>query len=181
MKIAVYCSAKDIIPEEYLQLGDVLGKWIAQHGHELVYGGATGGLMTRVSNAVRKAGGYVIGVVPQRIIRAGRLADNCNKIYKVATMSRRKQKMKDLADCFVCLPGSYGTLDEMFDVIAGGTVGEHNKPIIILNYNDFYNGLKIEAEHMRALSFLPQQEAYRPVFVDTLDELATQIETIQIP
>lgn len=178
MKVAVYCSAKNVIPEEYLQLGDTLGTWLAQHGHTLVYGGATGGLMTRISNAVRSAGGYVIGVVPERVIQVGRLADNCNELYKVPTMSNRKQKMKDLADCFVCLPGSYGTLDEMFDVIASGTVGEHNKPVFILNYKGFYNGIKAEVEHMRTLNFLPKKDTYSPVFVETIEALTTQIEAL---
>ena len=178
MKVAVYCSAKNVIPEEYLQLGDTLGTWLAQHGHTLVYGGATGGLMTRISNAVRSAGGYVIGVVPERVIQVGRLADNCNELYKVPTMSNRKQKMKDLADCFVCLPGSYGTLDEMFDVIASGTVGEHNKPVFILNYKGFYEGIKAEVEHMRTLNFLPKQDTYSPVFVETIEALTTQIEAL---
>ena len=178
MKVAVYCSAKNVIPEEYLQLGDTLGTWLAQHGHTLVYGGATGGLMTRISNAVRSAGGYVIGVVPERVIQVGRLADNCNELYKVPTMSNRKQKMKDLADCFVCLPGSYGTLDEMFDVIASGTVGEHNKPVFILNYKGFYNGIKAEVEHMRTLNFLPKKDTYSPVFVETTEALTTQIEAL---
>ena len=176
MNIAVYCSAKDIIPEEYLQLGDTLGKWIAENGHTLVYGGATGGLMSRVSNAARNAGGKVIGVVPRRIIEAGRLARNCSKIYKLANMSRRKQKMRDLADCFVCLPGSYGTLDKMFDVIASGTVNEHRKPIYILNYKGFYEGLQIQTVHMKELQFLPVQEHYVPVYVETMDEL-TQLLT----
>ena len=62
MKIAVYCSAKDRIPEEYLALGDILGQWIAEAGHTLVYGGATGGLMTRVSNAAKAVGGKVTRV-----------------------------------------------------------------------------------------------------------------------
>ena len=171
MRIAVYCSAKDIIPEEYLKLGDELGKWIAEQGHTLVYGGATGGLMSRTSNAAAAAGGEVIGVVPQRIISAGRLADNCTTLYTVSSMAERKQMMRDVADCFVCLPGSYGTLDEMYDVIASGTVGEHHKPIYILNYTGFYEGLRREADDMRALQFLPQQEAYSPVYVSTLDEL----------
>ena len=171
MRIAVYCSAKDIIPEEYLKLGDELGKWIAANGHTLVYGGATGGLMSRTSNAVATAGGEVIGVVPQRIISAGRLADNCTTLYTVSSMAERKQMMRDVADCFVCLPGSYGTLDEMYDVIASGTVGEHHKPIYILNHRGFYEGIRSEAEHMRSLQFLPQQEAYTPVYVDTLNEL----------
>jgi len=180
MKIAVYCSAKDVIPEEYLSLGDALGAWIAANGHTLVYGGATGGLMSRVSNAVRNNGGEVIGVVPKRIIQAGRLAKNCTRIHKVASMSRRKQKMREIADCFVCLPGSYGTLDEMYDVIASGTVGEHHKPIIILNYNGFYEGLKAEADHMRELRFLPEHEAYKPIYATTLEEVIDNLRNITI-
>jgi len=171
MRIAVYCSAKDIIPEEYLRLGDELGRWIAANGHTLVYGGATGGLMSRTSDATVAAKGKVIGVVPQRIIAAGRLALHCTELYIVGSMAERKQMMRDVADCFVCLPGSYGTLDEMYDVIASGTVGEHHKPIIIVDYKQFYAGIRAEAEHMRSLQFLPEQEAYTPVYVDTLDEL----------
>lgn len=180
MKIAVYCSAKDRIPEEYLALGDVLGKWIAEAGHVLVYGGATGGLMTRVSNAAKAAGGTVEGVIPQRIIQAKRMADNCDVLYTVANMCERKQKMKDLADCFVCLPGSYGTLDEMMDVVASGTVDEHRKPCFVLNYQGFYEGLKQQAEYMRQLSFLPKEEQYAPQFVDTIEELIDKLTVIKL-
>lgn len=176
MKIAVYCSAKDRIPEEYLALGDALGTWIAQAGHTLVYGGATGGLMTRVSNAVKAAGGTVEGVIPQRIILAKRMANNCDILYTVANMNERKQKMKELADCFVCLPGSYGTLDEMMDVVASGTVDEHRKSTYVLNYQNFYEGLRLQIEHMRQLAFLPQQEQYAPIFVNTIDELIKIID-----
>lgn len=171
MNIAVYCSAKNTISEEYLCLGDVLGEWIAKHGHTLVYGGATGGLMSRTSNAVKQAGGYVVGVIPEQIIKAGRLADNCDEIIRVANMNERKQAMKDHSDCFICLPGSYGTLDEMFDVIASGTIGEHHKPIFIVNYKGFYQGLLDEAAHMRQKAFLPKEESYSPVYVSTLEEL----------
>lgn len=180
MKIAVYCSAKDRIPKDYLALGDVLGKWIAQAGHTLVYGGATGGLMTRVSNAAKAAGGTVEGVIPQRIIQAKRMANNCDTLHVVENMCERKQKMKELADCFVCLPGSYGTMDEMMDVVASGTVDEHRKPIFVLNYKGFYAGLKQQAEHMRTLAFLPQQEQYAPQFVDTMDELINHLESLKL-
>lgn len=173
MNIAVYCSAKDIIPEDYLQLGDLLGKWIAQHGHNLVYGGATGGLMSRTSSAAKRAGGHVIGVIPERIIKAGRMDNLCDEQYVVCHMNERKQKMKELADAFICLPGSYGTLDEMFDVIASGTIGEHKKPVFILNYQGFYDGLQQELSQMRELQFLPKVEHYKPTFVNTLDELYT--------
>ena len=178
MRIAVYCSAKDIIPEEYLRLGDEVGRWIADNGHTLVYGGATGGLMSRTSNAAVAAGGKVIGVVPQRIIAAGRLATHCSELHTVSSMAERKQTMRDVADCFVCLPGSYGTLDEMYDVIASGTVGEHHKPIIIVDYKHFYEGIRAEAEHMRSLQFLPKQEAYTPIYVETLDELFATLKAL---
>ncbi|MBQ2540744.1 MAG: TIGR00730 family Rossman fold protein [Paludibacteraceae bacterium] len=175
MKVAVYCSAKDVIPEEYLALGDALGTWLGEHGHTLVYGGATGGLMSRVSNAARKAGAHVIGVIPPRIKAAGRLATNCHELIEVAHMSERKQRMRELADCFVCLPGSYGTLDEMLDVLASGTVGEHRKPLYVLNYLGFYDHLKLLAEHMRTLHFLPQEEHYVPIYANSLEELYQMI------
>ena len=180
MKVAVYCSAKDRIPEEYLALGDVLGKWIAEAGHTLVYGGATGGLMTRVSHAAKAAGGMVEGVIPQRIIQAKRMADNCDVLYTVANMCERKQRMKELADCFVCLPGSYGTLDEMMDVVASGTVDEHRKPCFVLNYKGFYAGLKSQVEYMRQLAFLPQEEQYAPRFVDTIEQLIDKLTELKI-
>ena len=139
---------------------------------------ATGGLMSRTSNAAKAAGGYVIGVIPPRIISAGRKATNCDDLYRVRTMSERKQAMRDIADIVVCLPGSYGTLDEMMDVISSGIVGEHKKPVFVLNYKGFYEPLKAQIELMRSLQFIPEQEAYKPIFVNSLDELYEQIQKI---
>jgi uncharacterized protein (TIGR00730 family) len=132
-----------------------------------------------VSNAAKAAGGVVEGVIPQRIIQAKRMADNCDTMHIVNNMCERKQKMKELADCFVCLPGSYGTLDEMMDVIASGTVDEHRKPIFVLNYRGFYLGLKLQAEYMRSLNFLPAVEQYAPQFVDTMDELIEKLMNLE--
>ncbi|MBO7456487.1 MAG: TIGR00730 family Rossman fold protein [Paludibacteraceae bacterium] len=179
MNIAVYCSAKDAIPEEYLALGDALGKWLGENGHTLVYGGATGGLMTRTSDAAKRHGAHVIGVIPPRIKAAGRLATNCDSLLEVANMSERKQCMRDEADVIVCLPGSYGTLDEMMDATSSAIVGEHHKPLFVLNYNGFYEPLKQQIELMRSLHFIPEQEAYRPIFVNTLDELYNEITNIK--
>lgn len=171
MRIAVYCSAKDVIPEEYLALGDALGTWIGKNGHTLIYGGATGGLMSRTSDAAKAAGAHVIGVIPPRIKAAGRLATNCSYLIEVNNMSERKQRMRDEADVIVCLPGSYGTLDEMMDATSSAIVGEHHKPVYVLNYQGFYEPLKAQIEHMRNLQFIPQDEHYKPVFVDTLEQL----------
>lgn len=175
MRIAVYCSAKDAIPEEYLMLGDALGRWIGEHGHTLIYGGATGGLMSRTSDAAKAAGAHVIGVIPPRIKAAGRLATNCDYLIEVANMSERKQRMRDEADVIVCLPGSYGTLDEMMDATSSAIVGEHKKPTFVVNYKGFYEPLRQQIEVMRSLHFIPEQEAYKPIFVDTLEELYNKI------
>lgn len=176
MRIAVYCSAKDAIPEEYLKLGDALGAWIGKNGHALVYGGATGGLMSRVSNAAKAAGAHVIGVIPSRIKAAGRLATNCDYLIEVNNMSERKQRMRDEADVIVCLPGSYGTLDEMMDATSSAIVGEHKKQTLVLNYKGFYDALKQQISHMQLLGFIPAQQSYEPIFVDTLEELYLSIK-----
>ena len=156
-------------------MGDALGRWLGEHGHTLVYGGATGGLMTRVSDAAKAAGAHVVGVIPPRIKAAGRLATNCDELIEVANMAERKQRMREAADCFICLPGSYGTLDEMMDVLASGTVGEHRKPLYVLNYRGFYDDLKHLSEYMRGLRFLPKEESYKPIYVDSLEEIYQMI------
>ena len=179
MRIAVYCSAKDAIPEEYLALGEALGKWLGENGHTLIYGGATGGLMTRTSDAAKRHGAHVIGVIPPRIKAAGRLATNCDYLLEVTNMSERKQRMRDEADIIVCLPGSYGTLDEMMDATSSGIVGEHHKPLLVLNYRGFYEPLKQQVALMKNLHFIPEQEGYKPVFVDTMDELYEKITNIK--
>jgi hypothetical protein len=176
MRIAVYCSAKDAIPEEFLALGDALGTWIGANGHTLVYGGATGGLMSRTSDAAKASGAHVVGVIPPRIKAAGRLASNCDYLIEVDNMSERKQRMRDEADVIVCLPGSYGTLDEMMDAVSSAIVGEHHKPVFVLNYNGFYEPLKQLIAHMIELRFIPEQQSYEPVFVNSLDELYEKIE-----
>ena len=176
MRIAVYCSAKDAIPEEYLALGDALGRWIGEKGHTLVYGGATGGLMTRVSDAAKAAGAHVVGVIPLRIKAAGRLATNYDFLIEVNNMSERKQRMRDEADVIVCLPGSYGTLDEMMDATSSAIVGEHHKPVYVLNHKGFYEPLKAQIALMKELRFIPEDEFYRPCFVSSLEELYNEIE-----
>lgn len=131
--------------------------------------------MTRVSDAAKAAGAFVIGVIPPRIIAAGRQAANCDNLIMVANMSERKQIIRSNSDVIVCLPGSYGTLDEMMDATSSGIVGEHHTPIYVLNYQGFYEPLKQQIKLMEQLHFIPQQQTCKPIFVDTLEELYEQI------
>ena len=86
-------------------------------------------------------------------------------------MSERKQRMRDEADIIVCLPGSYGTLDEMMDATSSAIVGEHKKPVYVLNYKGFYEPLKQQIRVMQDLQFIPAQQSYKPIFVNSLDEV----------
>ena len=86
-------------------------------------------------------------------------------------MSERKQRMRDEADIIVCLPGSYGTLDEMMDATSSAIVGEHKKPVYVLNYKGFYEPLKQQIRVMLDLQFIPAQQSYEPMFVNSLDEV----------
>lgn len=174
MNIAVYCSSSNHIAENYLTTAYSLGKWIAQNGHVLVFGGATGGSMSAVSEGAASMHGKIVGVIPPAIIQMNRQSPLCTELITVQDMSQRKASMKNIADAFVVLPGSYGTLDELFDVTASAIVGEHKKPVIILNENGFYNHLIALIDQMKSEKFIPV-ENFRPFFANSLDECAQQI------
>ena len=107
--------------------------------------------------------GNMIGVIPQAVIRMNRQSSLPTELITVDTMSDRKAKMKMLSDAFIVLPGSYGTLDEMLDIIASGVVGEHKKPLIIVNQDGFYNLFLQQIDAMRDEHFIPMEEKYKPM------------------
>jgi len=169
MNIAVYCSSSNHIAQSYLDTAFELGVWIAKNGHTLVFGGATGGSMSAVSEGAAAENGQIIGVIPAAVIRMGRENPLCTELISVETMGERKELMKQRSDAFVVLPGSYGTLDELFDVLASGIVGEHKKPVIILNENGFYDDLIKQTDRMRAEMFIPV-EYFKPLIAKDLEE-----------
>jgi uncharacterized protein (TIGR00730 family) len=177
MNIAVFCSSSNHIADKYKQAAFRLGEMIADWGHTLVYGGATGGLMDSVSEGAASKKGTIIGVIPDAVIKMDRQSKLPTRLITVETMSERKAQMKKLSDIFVVLPGSYGTLDEMLDIIASGVVGEHKKPLIILNQDGFYGLFIQQIEQMRNEHFMPAVEKYKPILVADIEQC---IEKIQI-
>lgn len=169
MNIAVYCSSSNHIPESYKNSAYALGQWIADSGNTLIFGGATGGLMTSVSEGASASGGKITGIIPQAVIKMNRQSALCTELISVETMSDRKATMKELADVFVVLPGSYGTLDEMFDVIAAAIVGEHKKQLIVVNENGFYDDLMRQIERMIDEKFIPVVN-YKPLIVSNISD-----------
>ena len=176
MRICVFCSSSNNIDQVYRQLAYHVGRTIAEKGHVLVYGGATGGLMDAVAEGAADYRGEIIGVIPESIIRMNRLSKLPTQQIITADMGERKKRLKLESDAFVVLPGGYGTLDEMFDVIASGSVGEHRKPLICLNINGFYDSLIRLSEQMKAGAFIPREESYKPVYVSSPEECFEWIE-----
>lgn len=157
-------------------MAKAFGRQIAESGHVLVYGGATGGLMDAVAEGAAEKNGETIGIIPETIIRSNRLSKLPTQQIITSDMNERKKEMKKIADLFVVLPGGFGTLDEMFDVVAAGTVGEHKKPLICLNYKGFYNSLIELIDEMRAGFFIPKDEIYKPIFVNSPEECLARIK-----
>ena len=168
MNIAVFCSSSNHIADHYRQSAFQLGEQIAEDGNVLVYGGATGGLMDSVAEGAKSKNGNIIGIIPQAVIKMKRQSALPTELIVVDTMSERKRNMKSISDVFVVLPGSYGTLDEMLDIIASGVVGEHKKPLIIVNENGFYELFLSQINQMRDEHFIPTEEKYKPIIANSI-------------
>ena len=168
MNIAVFCSSSNHIADRYRTEAYRLGELIAESGNTLVFGGATGGLMDAVALGASSKKGKIIGVIPQAVIKMNRQSQLASELITVGTMSERKANMKELSDVFIVLPGSYGTLDEMLDVVTSAIVGEHKKPLYIVNQGGFYNQFLNQIETMRAEMFIPV-ENYKPIVVQNIE------------
>jgi len=141
MKICVFCSANEQIDPAFFTLTEELGKWAAENGHSIVYGGVNQGLMECVAKAAKENGGQTIGIVPMMVERSGRTSDYVDVEIPCDNLSDRKQLMMDQADVFIALPGGIGTLDELFTVAASATIGYHQKPLILYNMKGFWDSL----------------------------------------
>jgi len=148
MKICVYCASSPFAGKHLLDLATKLGEFIAENGHTLVYGGSTGGLMDAVAEAVSQRNGEIIGIIPQLIIDNGRKSDLPTELIVVKDMNERKAKLKEISDVFVVLPGGLGTLDEFYDTITSGALGYYDKKIYMVNYENFFEGVKLLIKNM---------------------------------
>jgi len=141
MKLCVFCSANTQLDPEYFVKAEEMGRWAADCGHTIVFGGHDAGLMHAVSKACHEAGGRCIGVVPRKIEELGRLSPYLDVHIPTEDLTDRKQLMMDMSDAFIVLPGGLGTLDELFTVVAAGTLDLHRKPVILYQMKDFWTSL----------------------------------------
>ncbi len=138
LAVTVYCSSSNALAPIYYEAGRELGRAIASNGWKLIYGGNCVGLMGELANAVRGAGGQVIGITPQLFIDKGIGDTNCEEFLVAKSMRHRKELMEQRGDAFITMPGGLGTFEEIFEIIVGKQLAYHNKPIVLLNINDYF-------------------------------------------
>ena len=139
--ICVYASSSDALDPVYCEAAEHLGALIARRGHRLIYGAGQVGLMGVVARAVHAHGGHVIGVIPERL-RALELAyEGADELIVTETMRERKAIMESRADAFIALPGGFGTIEELVEVVVLRQLHYHDKPIVLLNTNGVYDAL----------------------------------------
>ena len=139
--MAVYCGSSNGSNPAFLAEAQALGTALAQAGLGLVYGGASVGLMGAVADAALAGGAEVIGVLPEVLSNSELAHARLTRLEVVSTMHKRKARMVKLADAFLMLPGGYGTLDEMMEIVTWKQLRLHAKPCILINTAGYWNGL----------------------------------------
>ncbi|MBT2748027.1 MULTISPECIES: TIGR00730 family Rossman fold protein [unclassified Lysobacter] len=152
--LCVYCGSNSGAKPIYTERAIALGSRMARDGIALVYGGGNVGLMGTVADAVLDAGGEVIGVIPEQLVNWEVAHRGLTKLEIVGSMHERKARMFDLADGFVALPGGFGTLDEMFEMLTWRQLGIGDKPCAFLDIDGFYAPLMAMLDRMVAERFL---------------------------
>jgi uncharacterized protein (TIGR00730 family) len=169
--ICVYCGSNAGSKPAYTERAIALGDRIAREGMALVYGGGNVGLMGVVADAVLAAGGEVIGVIPEQLVNWEVAHKGLTRLEVVANMHERKMRMFDLADGFVALPGGFGTLDEMFEMLTWRQLGIGQKPCAFLDVEDFYAPLIGMIDRMVEERFLHPDQRQDLWHGDNLDTL----------
>jgi len=139
--VCVYSASSSAIDQRYFDVAAELGALLAQRGLALVYGGGNIGLMGAVANAVHRHGGRVIGVIPRFMVDKELAYRAADELVVVETMRERKAVMEERADAFIALPGGWGTLEEILEILTLKQLQQHAKPVAFLNTDGFYDPL----------------------------------------
>lgn len=168
-KIALFCGAKEGTGE-FKKSALSFAKWLVVEKHSLIYGGGGTGIMGLVSNHVLDNGGHVTGVIPHFLYKWEVGNDRCNELIKVDTMHERKAKMCEMADAFVVLPGGFGTLDEICEIITWHQLKLINKPMAFLNDTGFFDLFFKFLHHASQKGFISTHDLDRIQILNSIEE-----------
>ena len=174
-RLAVYCGSASPEDPRYVELAYSVGKGLAERGIGTVYGGGRLGLMGAVAKGAKDAGGEVIGVIPDALIKSEVANHDCDELIAVTGMHERKQRFTDLSDGFVTLPGGVGTMDELWEAMSWAQLGYHSDPVGLLNAFGFYDELIAFNAKMARVGFVREAHAGILVHDETLDGLINKM------
>ena len=180
-RVTVFCGSSSGTEEIYTTQATLLGETLAKRNIELVYGGAKVGLMGAVADGVLNQGGKVIGVLPNFLGSKEIAHPKLTELILVDTMHERKTKMNDLSDGVIALPGGFGTLDELFEMLTWAQLGLHKKPIAILNVDGYYDALIVFVQKMVNKGLLKEVNQQMLLVSDTIDELLDKMRDYVAP
>ena len=152
--ICIFCGSSDAVHSDYLAAARTMGRILAERGIQLVYGGGKTGLMGAAADGSLEAGGEVVGVIIPSMNTKALAHDGLTRMEVPPDMHARKALMHKLSDGFIALPGGYGTFDELFETITWGQIGNHTKPIGLLNVKNYYAPLLTAIDHAVSEGFI---------------------------
>lgn len=180
-RISIFCGSSLGNDPIYSKKAYEVGCYFAKNQIELVYGGAKVGLMGAISNGVIDNNGVAIGVLPQFLDRIEIAQNNLSELIIVETMHDRKNKMNELCNGVILLPGGFGSLEEFFEMLTWAQLGLHQKPIGILNINGFYDSLITLLENMVESAFLKSENQKMLLVSETIEDLVEQMKNYKSP
>jgi hypothetical protein len=174
--VAVYCGSRMGNQPSYAANAKQLGENLAEAGLGLVYGGASIGLMGVVADAVLARAGVVVGVIPEFMLAYEVAHDHLTELHVVDSMHTRKAMMAARASAFVALPGGFGTLEELTESVTWAQLGQHRKPMILLNDQGYFDGLLLQVQRAVTDGFLNPRDAQRLIVCDTVRQVMSHLE-----
>ena len=169
--VCVYCGSSSNVDEAFKEAATKLGKLIASEKWGVVYGGGRVGLMGLVADSALQNGAYVTGIIPSHIEEREVQHDELSELHVVDTMHVRKQMMVDRSQAFVILPGGLGTLDELFELLTWKQLGLHDKPIVIVNMNGYWQKMLDATQNIANEGFMRQEDLTMFTVVQRVDEV----------
>ena len=179
MNITVYCGARVGSRQSYSAAAERLGDYMAKNGHTLIYGAGRTGIMGVLSESVLSGGGKAIGVVPDFLDKPEMVSDQLTEKYVVSSMAERKQRMFELGELFIALPGGLGTLEEISDILSWRHLGRHNHHAVFLNIDGFYEPIKEQMRCFVKEGFLPASHFDEVTFANSPEDLFHLVEEIE--
>lgn len=153
-QVCVYCGSSDAVRAEYLEAGRAMGRELARRGLVLIFGGGRTGMMGALADAALEAGASVIGIIPEDFNSPELAHAHLTEMIIVGSMHERKAMMARMGDAFIALPGGFGTLEELFEILTWAQIGLHRQPVGLLNALRYFDPLLAMIEQARAEGFL---------------------------